>query len=67
MDTDELPELAPAESTAGPDAPRPSLDRRAVHGARRKARQLQRLYALGGLAVLAGVFAATVVVLDMVR
>lgn len=67
MDTDGLREFAPAESTAGQVVGGPSPDRRAVHGARRKARQLRRLYALGGLAVLAGFFAATVVVLDMVR
>ena len=46
---------------------RPSPDRRMIRRDRRKARRLQRLYALGGIAVLVAFFVATVVVVDMVR
>ena len=67
METDELPVLAPAVSGAGAELRGPRPDRRALRCARRKARQVRRLYTLGGLAVLAGSLAATVVVVDMVR
>jgi hypothetical protein len=66
-DTDELPLLAPDAPVARPQARHPSTDRRAVRHARRRARRTRRLYALGGLAVLAAFLAATVVVVDMVR
>jgi hypothetical protein len=70
-DTDEQPVLAPGVATAGPGFPhgggRQAPDRRATAAARRKARRVRRLYLLSGLAVLAGSFVATVVVVDMVR
>ncbi len=71
-DTDELPVVAPADELAGPGAaggPECTRvpDRRAVRDARRRTRRLRRLYALGGLVVLAVFLAATIVVVDMVR
>ncbi len=66
MDTDELPvllpELPPMVPMVAAEGRVPLSDRRSLRDARRKARQLRRLYAVGGLAVLAGVFAATVLV-----
>lgn len=70
-DTDEQPVLAPEVATAGRGLPdgggRPARGRRATAAARRKARRVRRLYLCSGLAVLAGFFVATVVVVDMVR
>lgn len=70
-DTDEQPVLAPEVATAGPGLPDGGSclapDRRAAAAARRTARRVRRLYLFSGLAVLAGSFAATVVVVDMVR
>jgi hypothetical protein len=70
-DTDGRPVLAPEVATDGGDLPdwgsRQAPDRRASAAARRKARRVRRLYLFSGLAVLAGTFCATVVVVDMVR
>ncbi len=71
-DTDELPVVAPADELAGPGAAGGpegirAPDRRAVRDARRRTRRLRRLYALGGLVVLAAFLAGTIVVVDMVR
>jgi hypothetical protein len=66
-DTDGLPMLAPEVSVAGPADRHPVLDRRAVRNAKRRARRQRRVYAMGGLAVLAAFLAATIVVVDMVR
>jgi hypothetical protein len=71
-DTDELPVAAAAEELGGPGAVGGSVgtcvpDRRAVRDARRRTRRLRRLYALGGLLVIAAFLAATIVVVDMVR
>ncbi|MDA8309766.1 MAG: hypothetical protein M0Z46_03990 [Actinomycetota bacterium] len=61
-DTDPLRVLTPERSAVDPGEHPASVDRRALHGARRRARHVRRLYALAGLAVLAGAFAAAVVV-----
>lgn len=66
-DMDELPMLAPEVAVAGPEGRSPTLDRRAVRNARRRARRVRRLYAFGGLAVLVAFLAATIIVVDMVR
>ncbi len=67
-DPGERPVVAAARSTTGPTDVRPqAVDRRTARDARLKARHKRRLYALGGLAVLAAFLAAAVIVVDMVR
>ncbi len=66
-DTVERSVLASQGSVAGAEEGIVSLDRRAVRRRRLRERRSQRLYALGGLVVLAAFLAATVVVVDMVR
>lgn len=66
-DTDELRVLGSGVSVAGSQDRSQSPDRRGLLGQRGGTRRVRRLYALGGLAVLAVFLAATVVVVDMVR
>jgi hypothetical protein len=65
-DIDELSGLA-SPGSVGSQVSSPSLDRRAVRDRRWKERRLRRMYALGGLSVLAAILVATIVVVDMVR
>jgi hypothetical protein len=66
-DTEELPVLAPHAPVEGMQGRSHSHNRPSVRHQRRLERRVRRLYALGGLVVVAAFLAATIVVVDMVR